>query len=229
MAATRTPGITLDAHGDLILDKEYRGNRLFRRLGKIAQDEAERILQKEIARLTAELDLRMHARPLLRHCAARYLAESKQKRTVDTIAWHVRLLLAHFSDFHPERIHDGSLQPFIELRQTEGAGATTINRSLEVMRTILNRAARAYHDDDGRPWLERVPTADFNAPRIASSALSNYVGRTRRPLPAPPRTPPADDTLRCQHRVTRKQRLRIAMALGGRRARGRSQCVRDST
>ena len=32
---------------------------------------------------------------------------------------------------------------------------TTINRSLEVMRTILHRAARAYRDDDGRPWLEQ--------------------------------------------------------------------------
>jgi hypothetical protein len=150
MAATRTPGITQDARGDLILDKEYRGNRLFRRLGQLSLQDAESILQAEMARLAAELDLRMHARPLFRHCATRYLAESKQKRTVEAIAWHVRLLLAHFSDFHPERIHDGSLQPLIELRQSEGAGATTINRSLEVMRTILNRAARAYRDDDGR-------------------------------------------------------------------------------
>ena len=157
MAATRTPGITLDAHGDLILDKEYRGNRLFRRFGKISVQDAESVLQSEIARLAAELDLRMHARSLFRHCAGRYLAESKEKRTAETIAWHVRLLLAHFSDFEPERIHDGTLQGFIQMRQTERAGATTINRSLEVMRTILNRTARAYRDDDGRPWLERVP------------------------------------------------------------------------
>jgi integrase len=106
-------------------------------------------------RLEAELDLRMHARPLFRHCAARYLAESAHKRTADTIAWHVRLLLGHFSDFEPSRIHDVTLRPFIELRQAEGVGATTINRSLEVMRTILRRAARAYRDDDGRPWLEQ--------------------------------------------------------------------------
>jgi integrase len=107
-------------------------------------------------RLEAELDLRMHARPRFRHCAARYLAESAHKRTAGTIAWHVKILLGHFSDFEPDRIHDGTLRPFIELRQAEGVGSTTINRSLEVMRTILHRAARAYRDDDGRPWLERA-------------------------------------------------------------------------
>ena len=41
-------------------------------------------------------------------------------------------------------------------RGTEGRGvtATTTNRSLEVVRTILNRAARSYRDDDGR-WRPR--------------------------------------------------------------------------
>ena len=41
-------------------------------------------------------------------------------------------------------------------RGTEGRGvtATTINRSLEVVRTILNRAVRSYRDDDGR-WRPR--------------------------------------------------------------------------
>src|SRR5437867_13006051 len=38
-----------------------------------------------------------------------------------------------------------------------GKSATTINRSLEVVRTILNRAARSYRDADGRPWLEALP------------------------------------------------------------------------
>ena len=35
--------------------------------------------------------------------------------------------------------------------------ATTINRSLEVVRTILNRAARSYRNGDGRSWLETMP------------------------------------------------------------------------
>jgi hypothetical protein len=67
MAATRTPGITIDARGDLIIDKEYRGTRLFRRLGRVSQEQAEAVLRGEMLRLEAELDLRMHARPLFPH------------------------------------------------------------------------------------------------------------------------------------------------------------------
>jgi hypothetical protein len=41
-------------------------------------------------------------------------------------------------------------------RLAAGAYATTIDRSLEVVRTILNRAARSYGDADGRPWLKAI-------------------------------------------------------------------------
>jgi integrase len=46
------------------------------------------------------------------------------------------------------------LRPFIEARLAEGARAVMINRWLEVVRAILNRAARAYRDADGFPWLD---------------------------------------------------------------------------
>jgi integrase len=55
------------------------------------------------------------------------------------------------------RIHDGTLERFVGDRSASGVTATTINRSLEVARTILNRAARSYRDSDGRPWLEGMP------------------------------------------------------------------------
>jgi len=45
---------------------------------------------------------------------------------------------------------------FIAERLSAGVAATTINRSLEVVRTILYRAARSYRDDDGRPWLDAL-------------------------------------------------------------------------
>ena len=56
-----------------------------------------------------------------------------------------------------QRIHDGTLARFVADRVASGVTATTINRSLDVARTILNRAARAYRDSDGRPWLEGMP------------------------------------------------------------------------
>ena len=69
----------------------------------------------------------------------------------------MRLLLRHIGHLEPQQVHDATLATFIADRVSAGASATTINRSLEVVRTILNRAARSYRDDDDRPWLEAIP------------------------------------------------------------------------
>ncbi len=69
----------------------------------------------------------------------------------------VRLLTSYIGKLDVHRIHDGTLEPFVDDRMASGATATTINRSLEVVRTILNRAARSYRDDEGRPWPETMP------------------------------------------------------------------------
>jgi hypothetical protein len=44
MAATRTQGITVDTDANFTINKEYRGTRLFFRLGKLSQDQAEQRL-----------------------------------------------------------------------------------------------------------------------------------------------------------------------------------------
>jgi integrase len=157
MGSTRTPGITVDANGVRVINKEHHGDRLFLRLGQVSQDAAEQRLRTEIERMDLDRSRQGHARPLFRHCAARYLAQSRNKRSVEVIEWHVRILIAHLGDIEPHKVHDGTLEPFILARIAAGASATTINRSLEVARTILNRAARAYRDDDGIPWLNSVP------------------------------------------------------------------------
>lgn len=157
MPSTRTPGITMDAAGHRIVDKEHRGVRIFLRLGPGSQEYAEHRLDAEVSRIESELDQKANSHLRFSDCAARYLAECQQKRSVDVLAWHIRLLLPYLGSLEANRIHDRTLEPFIADRKVAGVTATTINRSLEVVRTILNRAARAYRDDDGRPWLDALP------------------------------------------------------------------------
>jgi hypothetical protein len=71
--------------------------------------------------------------------------------------WHIRLLIPYIGRLDVHQIHDGTIEPFVADRLASDVSATTINRSLEVVRTILNRAARSYRDEDGRPWLETMP------------------------------------------------------------------------
>jgi integrase len=157
MATTRTPGITVQADGRRFIDKRYLGVRIGLRVGALTQEQAEERLHIEIARVQCDLARKAHARPTFTDCAARYVAQSGSKRSIDVIKWHVTLLQSHIGDLEPRQIHDQTLEPFVKARLADGASPTTINRSLEVVRTILNRAARSYRDDDGRPWLDGVP------------------------------------------------------------------------
>ena len=78
-------------------------------------------------------------------------------RSLEAMRIHVRLLVEHIGHLEPHQVHDTTLAPFISKRIGAGVSATTINRSLEVARTILHRAARSYRDENGRPWLEALP------------------------------------------------------------------------
>ncbi len=157
MTRTRTSGIRIDRYGRRIIDKEHRGVAIYRRLGATSQEHAERKLADEMARVNSGFQRQANPRSRFADCAARYLAESTNKRSVDTTAWHVRLLTSYIGSLEVRQIHDGTLERFVAERVASGVTATTINRSLEVVRTILNRAARSYRDDRGCPLLETMP------------------------------------------------------------------------
>ena len=157
MATTRTPGITVLADGRLFIDKRYLGVRVAMRVGAISQEQAEERLRTEMARVESDLARKAHACPTFTDCAARYVEQSRGKRSIDLIKWHVELLARYIGKLEPQQVHDATLEPFIKDRLAQGTSATTINRTLEVVRTILNRAARSYRDADGRPWLDAMP------------------------------------------------------------------------
>jgi integrase len=157
MAKTRTSGIILNKDGSRDIDKKYKGERIFVRLGKASQEEAEQRLKQEIAQRDATKQRGRDHQPVFADGAARYLIESKAKRSADLLAWHVSLLLPFIGTLQLDHIHDVTLEPFKEARRIDGVSPTTINRTLEVVRTILNRAARAWRDDDGMPWLRIAP------------------------------------------------------------------------
>jgi len=59
MPSTRTRGITVDVHGHRTINKEYRGERIFLRLGSLAQEDAEHRLLVEIEHLELEIERRV--------------------------------------------------------------------------------------------------------------------------------------------------------------------------
>lgn len=121
MAKTRTPGITVLADGRLFIDKRRLGLRIGLRVGAITQEQAEERLRVEIARIEYERERKAHARPTFADGAARYVAQSHGKRSIDVIKWDVQLLARYIGSLEPRQVHGATLEPFIQERLIQGA------------------------------------------------------------------------------------------------------------
>ena len=162
---TRTKGIQLASDGSRSVDKQYQGTRIFERLGKVTQDEAESWLRQRQAELDAERAnlLRCGDQQLFAAAAQKYLIESERKklRSLETVAYHVSLLLPYVGSMALVDVCNDSLQPFIDERlDDDEVKPSTVNRTLEVARTIMNRAARLWRTN-GKPWLATAPLIEM--------------------------------------------------------------------
>jgi integrase len=159
---TRTKGITAEDDGAKIVNKQYKGRRIFERLGKVSQDYAEAWLREEQAKI--DVELKQGAQRNFGHAAGRYLDECERRgvRTLDLISYHITLILPYIGTKPLESIHSGSFQSFFDKRLKEDkVSAITVNRTLEVVRSVLSRAARVWRDDDGKPWLASAPLIEM--------------------------------------------------------------------
>jgi len=161
---TRTRGIQLADDGSRTINQEFKGHRIFIRLGKVSQAEAEDRLTQERASIEEQRknDARRGADRLWAAAAEKYLTELKAReaRTTELIAYHVTLLLPYIGAMPLGEVCNDSMESFKADRQDDGVKNVTINRSLEVVRTTLNRAARVWRED-GKPWLSTAPLIEM--------------------------------------------------------------------
>lgn len=158
---TRTRGIQADPDGSRTLNQVYKGHRIFERLGKVSQAEAEAELSRRRADIEAQ-ELRAGAERVWADGARKYLIECQQRgvRTLDLIAYHVDLLLPYIGDKPMFEVCTESLEEFVNDRLDDGVKNATVNRSLEVVRTVMNRAARVWRDR-GKPWVTVAPLIEM--------------------------------------------------------------------
>lgn len=171
---TRTKGIQLAGDGSRSVDKVYRGERIYERLGLVSQDEAETWLRNRQTEIDArrENDIRQGSEQLFRLAAGKYLLELKEgdtTRTLDTISGHILLLNEWVGNLPLGQVCNDSFAAFkadrLQGRKADGKPArkvkpATVNRTLEVARTVLNRAARVWRTN-GKPWLSAAPLIEM--------------------------------------------------------------------
>lgn len=95
--------------------------------------------------------------------------------TADLIAFHIELLEPWIGDLGVDEVYDETLQPFKDHRlkptvtktgKPKQVSLTTLNRSLEIVRRILNLCARSYRHPNRMTYLETAPliTIERNKP-----------------------------------------------------------------
>jgi len=160
MGRSRTSGIVTDAGGNRIINKVHQGTRIYARLGRVTLAVAEADLRKRIAAVEEDAQCASAARRTFGKACVRYLTEKSAKRSIDTDAYHVELIEPWLGTLELVAIHNDTpeLVAFRRHRlEVDKVCATTVKRTLEVVRHILNLAARKWRTEDNQPWLPMAP------------------------------------------------------------------------
>ena len=155
MGQNKMPG--LFKRGDLWhIDKQVSGRRIQCSTGAKDRKEAEQFL---VHLLDKERQSRVYGQPgwyRFVDAATRYI-EEEMKKSLDRDIQDLKLVMPFIGDLELRKIHLGTLQPFIDERKKAGIKSSTVNRTLSVVRSVLLKAASAWRDDNGHPWLASVP------------------------------------------------------------------------
>ena len=154
---SKTAGITTDSAGNKTIDKVCLKERVFVRLGPVSQQQAEEYLAARIEAIRRRKLYGERPQKTFREAAIRYLRENGTNASIDDDARHVDLIDPWIGGLSLQQVHDGTLEPFKTHRlQADQVSPTTLKRTLEVVRKILNASARSYRDD-GHTWLATAP------------------------------------------------------------------------
>lgn len=158
MDRTKTSGIYVT--GNIYeVDREYAGKRI-RKRGFTSFKEAESWLIKQLESLRLTQLHGESVKYTFEEAAAHYIEqEDEEKASLESEIYLLKVVMPYIGHLTLEEIHNDceDLQSFINDRRQAGCKNKTINLSLEVVRHILNLAARSWRLENNRPWLMQEP------------------------------------------------------------------------
>ena len=87
----------------------------------------------------------------------------------------MELLYPWIGDKAIEDVHEGVLEAFVKHRlEVDQVSLTTVNRSKEIVRRILNLAARSWRHENGMTWLETSPLITMDVKQARKKARRPY-------------------------------------------------------
>lgn len=152
------------------IEKQILGRLIFESTGTGDLQETELILARRIDEIRQAVKFGSRTRRIFREAALRFLEGYYHLASIGDYAMHLKLLYPYIGDLPLEKVHPGTLQPFIEARKKQGIKTTSISLALACVKRILNLSARLWRDENGLMWLETppliqlMPVTDSRAP-----------------------------------------------------------------
>lgn len=155
MGRKKIPGL-VQRKGIWHIDKVIRGRRICESTGESEIEKAEEYLAKRIEETRQAVIFGVRPHRTFRQAAMKYLNETT-KASVKDAAWCIEQVDSFVGKLPLERVHMGTLQPFIDDRKSKGWKCRSINYPLQTVRHVLNLCAREWLDENGLSWLGAAP------------------------------------------------------------------------
>jgi integrase len=156
MGRKKVPGLVM--RGNVWhVDKYIGGRRVCESTGTDQLEEAERHLARLMETMRQAQIYGVRPPRRFDEAAAKFVLENQHKRSLDDDIVQLKLLMPIIASEPIDRIHLGTLRPWIEHRQKQGKAVGTINHGLKIVRRILNLAASEWVDEEGLTWLQVAP------------------------------------------------------------------------
>ncbi len=138
------------------INKKVNGRRISESTGSGSLEEAERYLVRRLEQIRQASVYGVRPKRTFREAATKCLLENQHKASIHIDAANIRFLDKFIGSLPLDRIHMGSLQPYVDSRRKDGVKTRTINHGLQVVRRILNLATE-WLDEYGLTWLAVAP------------------------------------------------------------------------
>lgn len=156
MGRKKVPGL-IKRGGMWHIDKRIGGRRVCQSTGSSELAEAERMLARISEETRAAQIYGVRPGRTFEQAAAKFVLENQHKRSLDDDIGRLKQILPYIGQMRLDKLHRGTLDPWIEQRQKDGVSAGTINHGLKVVRRTLNLAATEWIDGHGLTWLQAAP------------------------------------------------------------------------
>ena len=156
MGRGRTPGLQLRG-GIWHIDKRIEGERICKSTGTADLREAERYLARLRETIRQAKIYGVRPERSFEHAAIKFVAENQHKRSLNRDICILKQLMPFIGNLPLQRVHRGTLDPYIDYKRKEGRAPATINHALKLVRRILRLAEYEWMDEFGLTWLDRAP------------------------------------------------------------------------